>query len=344
MKRIFAVALVALFLACDTVPRHTVTLTFNDSGDRLTIASTTTLPSLKEARDRGRVERLRDELLAGRDEWALRFANAAPERDRVVFDRTGGELSEVHRSATIDAEDLQKFFYDLTITTKVTRGDGWVELAIYPGTSNRATRQDREDFEKRMEKGAGAARRYINAVRVLYEYLDKEPQRANDVFDAVFRDDDDPRLVVATKTEMELVKAVRDGINGILDVDWAGDMSREADVVSNPFPAEIVVRTPTPPILVEGFTRSEHGLVIQPKTLLEAIASLEGRWIFPDPLAVAVHAPSGTKTEDLVAQLANAGRRAEPVVGFNEVLAGLAQQLKPADRYRVRFIPRLSSP
>jgi hypothetical protein len=344
MKRIFAVPIVALFLACDTVPRHTVTLTFNDSGDRLTIASTTTLPSLKEARDRGRVEHLRDELLAGRDEWALRFANAAPERDRVVFDRTGGELSEVHRSATIDAADLQKFFYDLTITTTVTRGDGWVELAIYPGTSNRATRQDREDFEKRMEKGAGAARRYINAVRVLYEYLDKEPQRANDVFDAVFRDDDDPRLVVATKTELELVKAVRDGINGILDVDWAGDMSREADVVSNPFAAEIVVRTPTAPILVEGFTRNERGLVIQPKTLLEAIAALEGRWIFPDPLAVAVHAPSGTKTEDLVAQLANAGRRAEPVVGFNEVLAGLAQQLKPADRYRVRFTPRLSSP
>jgi len=108
--------------------------------------------------------------------------------------------------------------------------------------------------------------------------------------------------------------------------------------------AEAPVVFASPPTLVEGFTHDEHGLVIRPKTLLEAIASLEGRWIFPDPLAVAVHAPSGTKTEDLVAQLANAGRRAEPVVGFNEVLAGLTQQLKPADRYRVRFTPRLSSP
>ena len=89
---------------------------------------------------------------------------------------------------------------------------------------------------------------------------------------------------------------------------------------------------------------TEHGLVIRPKTLLEAVASLEGRWISPDPLAIAVHAPSGTKTEDLVAQLADARRRAEPVVGFSELLAGLAQQLKPADRYRVRFTPRSSLP
>src|SRR5205814_310480 len=131
--------------------------------DRVTIETMTTLPSLKEAKNRGRVEQLRDELLAGRDEWALRFQNAAPERDRAVFDRTGGELSAVTRSATIDADDIQKFFYDLTVTTKVTRGDGWVELAIYPGTSNRATRQDREDFEKRLNGGAVAARRYVDA-------------------------------------------------------------------------------------------------------------------------------------------------------------------------------------
>jgi hypothetical protein len=340
MKRIVAVALVALFLACDTVPRHTLTLTFNDRGDRVTIESSTTLPSLKEARNRAHVEHLRDELLAGRDEWALRFANAAPERDRVVYDRTAGELSAVYRSATIDAENLQKFFYDVTITTKVTRGDGWVELALYPGTSNRATRHDREELEKRLNEGASAARRYINEVRILYEYLDEHPQRAADVFDAVFRDDDDPRLVVATKTELELVTAVREGINKILEIDWGGDLSREADAVSNPFPAEIIVRTPTEPTLVEGFIRDKRGLLIQPKQLLEAVGGLEGRWISPDPLAVALHAPSGTKTEELVAQLANAKRRAEPVVGFSEVLAALQEQLKPADRYRVRFLTR----
>ena len=179
MKRIVAVALVALFLACDTVPRHTLTLTFNDSGDRLTIASTTTLPSLKEARDRARVERLRDELLASRDEWALRFANAAPERDRVVFDRTGGELSEEHRSATIDAEYMQKFFYDLTITTKVKRGDGWVELEVCdvgPGVPDEFVARLFERFSRgpgaqRQAEGAGLG---LSIVRSLAEAVGGE--------------------------------------------------------------------------------------------------------------------------------------------------------------------------
>jgi len=340
MKRIFATAAVALFLACDTVPRHEVTLTFNDAGDRITIAASTRLPMQKQARDRRVVERLRDDLVAGHDEWSLRFANAAPERDRAVFDRTAGELTEVQRSATIDAADLQKFFYDLPITTKVTRGEGWVELAIYPGTSNRATRQDREDYEKRLNAGAGAARRYINAVRVLYEYLDEHPQRAADVFDAMFRDEDDKRLVVATKTEMELVTAVREAIDAIVEIDWAGSVSREADAVSNPFPATFVVRVPTEPIVVEGFVKEQRGLVIQPKSLLEAIGALEGRWVSPDPLALALRQPSGTTTEQLVAELAGARRHAEPVVGLNEVLAGLSEQLKPAPRYRVRFLTR----
>ncbi len=343
MKRIFAAALAALFaVACDPVPRHTLTLTFNDSGDRVTIESSTTLPSLKDAKDRAAVERLRDDLLAGRDEWALRFQHAAPEHDRVVFDRNSGQLDAVQHSATINAEDLQKFFFDLPITTKVLRGEGWVELAIYPGTSDRATRQDRDDFEKKLSQGAGAARRYINAMRVLYEYLDEHPHRAEEVFYAVFRDKDDEKShpVLLTKDEFPLVDAVREAIDAILEVDWGGDLSREADAVSNPFPATIVVHTPTEPTLVEGFTREKHGLTIQPRRLLDAIGALEGRWISPDPLAIALHAPSGTTTEQFVAKLAAAKRHAEPVVGFSEVLAGLTEQLKPADRYRVRFLTR----
>lgn len=343
MKRICAAALAALLaVACDPVPRHTVTLTFNEAGDRVTIESSTTLPSLKDAKDRAAVERLRDDLVTGRDEWSLRFQHAAPERDRVIFDRNGSELASVQHSATIDAENLQKFFYDVPITTKIVRGEGWMELAIYPGTSDRGTRKDREDFEKKLSAGAGAARRYINAMRVLYEYLDEKPQRAHDVFTAMFHDDNDPTLVVATKQEVELVKAVRDAMSALVDIDWNSTL-REAEAVSNPFPAEIIVRTPTAPTLVEGFQRDHRGLVIQPKTLFEALAGLEGRWLSPDPIALAIRSPD-LKDEQLIDLLTNARRRAEPVVGMHEVLDGLREQLKPADRYRVRFLTKASAP
>jgi len=343
MKRIVAAALVALFVACDTMPRHWVTLTFNDDGDRVTIETSTRLPALKEAKNRAAVERLRDDLLGGRDEWSLRFQHAAPEHDRLEYDRTGGELSEVRRSATIDAEDLQKFFYDLPVTTKVLRGEGWVELAIYPGTSDRATRQQREDFENKLNEGARAARRYINALRVLYEYLDEHGQRARDVADTLFRDDDDPRPIVATKTEIGLVKSVREAMQAVLDVDWDGEVSHEAELTSNPFPAELVVRVPGEPILVEGFTRAEHNLIIRPKTLLEAVSALDGRWVSPEPIALVMHNPY-SKTEELVELFAKSPRHAEPVVGMNEVLAALREQLKPADRYRVRFLTKSAAP
>jgi hypothetical protein len=250
----------------------------------------------------------------------------------------------VQRITTIDADDLQKFFYDLPITAKMTRGDGWAELAIYPGTSTRASRQDREDFDKKMAKGADAARRYINAVRVLYEYLDEHDQRAVYVFGELYRDEDDPALPEVTKLEAELVKEVRDSIDGILHIDWSGDLMREADLVSNPFPAEVVVRTPGEPLIVEGFTREQHDLVIQPKTLLEAIASLEGRWISPDPMAYALRAPGGSTGKDLAGTISVLKRRAAPVVGFDEVLAGLREQLKPAERYRVRFVTKAAAP
>ncbi|HEV2722714.1 MAG TPA: hypothetical protein VG323_22005, partial [Thermoanaerobaculia bacterium] len=295
------------------------------------------------AKDRAAVERLRDALLGGTDEWSIRFQHAAPERDRLEYDRTNGELSEVRRSATLDADDLQKFFFDLPVTVKVVRGEGWAELGIYPGTSDRATRAQRDAFESKLNEGAGAARRYINSLRVLYEYLDEHPQRARDVFDALFRDDDDPRLIVGTKTEVELVTAARSAMQKVLDVDWSGEVSRDADLTSNPFPAELVVRTPSEPILVEGFTREERNLVIRPKTLLEAVAALNGRWVSPEPIALALSHPE-MKTEEMVDFFANSPRHAEPVVGMNEVLSSLREQLKPKDRYRVRFITKASAP
>lgn len=335
MKRIFAVAVVALFLACDTVPRHKLTLTFNGPGDRVTIETVTTLPRLDKAKNRARVEQLREALLGGTDEWAIRFKNAAPERDRVSYDRAGKDLTEVSRSATIDSDDLQKFFFDLPITVKVIRADGVAELSIYPGTSTRATRDERDEFDQRLNEGARAARHYIDSLRMLYGYLNEHPRRAHDVFDAVFRDDDDHRLIVATEREMSLIKHVRDAMNALLEVDW-NSFDREADRVINSFPADIYVRTPSQPFLVEGFSVDKDGAYIKPKSLLEAVASLEGRWIYPDPIAVALRTPN-LKQEELIDLFANSGRRAEEVVGLQEVTTALTDQLKPADHYRLRF-------
>ena len=133
-----ATLLALLLFACDDVPRHEITLSFDDSGEHITIAAETRIP--EKGRDEARAQRLREELVAYRDEWSLRFANANPAEDRMLFERSHGTVVRVEHVARIDSENLQKFFFDLPLSATVTRGPGWMELNLYPGTSTRATR------------------------------------------------------------------------------------------------------------------------------------------------------------------------------------------------------------
>ena len=179
----------------------------------------------------------------------------------------------------------------------------------------------------------------------MYGYLDGKPQRATEMFKALFRDDEDAKPILLTETEMNLVEATRKSLTDLaFGEDETQDLEREADLVFNPFPATLVVRVPTEPLIVEGFTREEKGrLVAQTKSLLDAVASLEGKWISPDPLAFAIRSDSKGLV-DLAPVLAAEPRRAEPVIGEREVADALRERLRPAARYRVRFITRALAP
>src|SRR5207248_719615 len=126
MRRAFLAAAIFAFAAsCGSIVHHDLTLTFDESGERVTIAAATSIPTSKETHDRARDDRLREDILAGRDEWSLRFANADPESYRVMLDRAHGELIRAERIARIDSADLQKVFFDVAVSAVVTRGEGW---------------------------------------------------------------------------------------------------------------------------------------------------------------------------------------------------------------------------
>jgi hypothetical protein len=333
------IALLA-FIGCDDLPRHEVTLSFDESGEHITIAAETKIP--EKGRDEGRAQRLREDLVAYRDEWSLRFLNANPAEDRMLYERSHGVVTRVEHVARIDADNLQKFFFDVPLSATITRGPGWTELSLYPGASTRATRLQREEVDRKLQIYAQRAIRYFAAVRSMYAYLDERPQRATDLFRALFRDDDAPPIFVS-ETELGLVDSTR---KALIDLGFgeqeSEDLEREADLVFNPFPATLVVRVPTEPLLVEGFTREEKGrLVAQPKHLLDAVASLEGKWISPDLLAYVIRSDS-KGLEDLAPVLAAEPRHAATVIGEREVADALRERLRPADRYRVRFITRAS--
>jgi len=346
MKRIFLAAAVFAFAAsCGTIVHHDLTLTFDDSGERVTVAAATSIPTTKDSKDRARDDHLREDILAGRDEWSLRFANANPESYRVVLDRARGELIRAERSARIDAVDLQQIFFDVSVSAVVTRGDGWAELAIYPGTSTRATRPQRDDAEKKLRAYSERAIRYFAAIRTMYDYMNENPPRAKEIFAALFRDEDDAQPLLISADEHDLVTNVRHALNELTEDDNTEQLEAEADLVYNPLPARIVVRVPGEPLVVEGFAiGKDHELIAEPPSLLEAIASLEGRWVTPDPLAFATRPDAGNDPASEAALIAAMPRRTSAVVGAIEVSDAIVQKLRPAPRYRVRWIvKRVSS-
>ncbi len=291
--------------------RRSLVLTFNDTADLVTISATTSLGDAKAGTpEAARIEEEREALLAGRDEWSMRFANADPESDRVVLQRTHGQLKAVDHIASISPESLQKFFFDTHLTVTFSRREGWAELTIYPGSSERATRQQRQ--------------------RV-------------DMFGAIFREEKDrpPRI---SEKERPLVDGVRSAIDTMTSNETdTGTIDRDFDFVFNPFPAELKVVVTGDALAVEGFTKMpEHAFVAKMATALEAVAMLEGRWITPDPLAAAFAAPENAKSEEIAASLAAQPRHAEPVVTASDVASALMEKMRPAPRYRLRWVTKES--
>jgi len=342
MKRAFLAAAIFAFAAsCGTIVHHDLTLTFDDSGERVSIAAVTSIPTAKDSKDRARDDRLREDILAGRDEWSLRFANANPESSRVILDRAHGELIRAERSVRIDAIDLQKIFFDVSVSAVVTRGDGWAELAIYPGTSTRATRPQRDDAEKKLRAYSERAVHYFAALRSMYGYMNEHQPRAAEIFTALFRDEDDGQPVLITDEEHDLVIALRKALNELTEGDDTEQLEAEADLVYNPLPARIVVHVPGEPLLVEGFAIGrDKELVAEPPSLLEAIASLEGRWVTPDPLAFSMRPGGGGDPASEAALIAAMPRRTAVVVGAIEVSDAIVEKLRPAPRYRVRWMTK----
>ena len=341
MKRIFSAALIAaVSFSCEPPVRRALLLAFNDAADLVNISATTFLskaaPGSPEA---AQIAEEREALLAGRDEWSVRFANADAESDRVILQRTRGELHTLEHVAAIAPENLQRFFFDTPLTVTFTRGDGWVELTIYPGSSQRANRQERERVERMLTFYSEMAASYFQAIRALYAYLDEHPQRAADMFTAVLRDDSDPPARIS-EGEQSFADSVRTALLGLATGgEEAQSLDREADLVFNPFPAELKVTVPGELTAIEGFVRlPDRSLVVKMPSSLEAVAMLEGRWITPDPLAAALAASDKKVAADLAAAIAELPRHAEPVVTATEIATAIKEKLRPAPRYRLRWI------
>jgi hypothetical protein len=271
----------------------------------------------------------------------VRFLRVNADEERIIFDKVKGVLSFAEHAGTIDSDDLQRFFSDVPITLQVTHGDGWSELTIYPGTSSRATREERERFRRRVDAWSELASRYLRAMHHLYHYLAENPGRAESVFANLLAADRDV-IIAATEEERALILDATTTMEAMARRAPSGDDARsiadQADLVLNPFPAEVSVRTPGAITAFEGFQRDDdHNVRARAPDLAEAVASLEGRWLSPDPLAIAIRATGDPTGAPAPLELARMPRRSTAVITPSEIADALLEKMKGAPRYRVRW-------
>lgn len=321
-KRLAALALL-LAAACAKPPvSDEVTVQFYDDRDTIQVTAETKFDL--DARS-PRVDAARNAAILGLDPWTVRFNRLSPDLDHVTFERTHGQLERVLHVVRVPANDLQRVFSDVSVTVQLTRGDGYRELTLIPGTSTRATREQQRQFDEQLASWSRDVARYFMAIDHLYDYLDENPHRAEAVFGAlVATKDDEPPLIA--EEELPLVDAVTMTMERIAtrmdEVEGdAWSFTEVADLVYNPLPAKLTVRVP-----------DQKDLVIEPVDLFGAIASLEGKWISPDPLAALLK-------EEIPepADLAEMPRKSSSVVSAGEIERAIREQLARPRSYSIRW-------
>jgi hypothetical protein len=324
MRKRWAAAIALLLLAACGQPPVTdeVTVRFSDESDTATVTAETKF----DLQSRNpRVDAARNAALSSTDPWSVRFARVNPELDQVTFERQRGELARVVHLVRIPANDLGRVFSDTSVTVLLTRENGWNELTLLPGTSQRATREQQRHFEEQLGVWSGDVARYFRAIDHLYDYLDEHPQRAEALFAAlVASKEDEPPLLA--EEELPFVEAVMNAMERIATrMDESGaeaySFAEEADLIFNPFPAKMTFRAP-----------DAKDLVIEPVDLFAAIAGLEGKWISPDPLAALLK-----KEIPTAAELAEMPRKSTSMASATEIASAIREELARPKSYTLRW-------
>lgn len=340
MKRfaIVAAAAAALLLsACGVKPavENRLSLVFYEDPSRVHVNTSIHIEDPDNKVIAQRVDNLREAIAGNRDEWATRFSGLNIDNERVSVDRRYGRITDVERQTTIDRNELPKFFNDMSVTVSLLPNNGYTELTIIPGASTRATRQQRERVLATLHDWSTDAAAYVDALAHLYEYLDANPERAQPAFTILLADRDQKSVNDQEQALIEKVWATADRLSDRLrpkETD-AFMVDEEFDLVFNPFPGEIDVVTPKTASGIEGFDKRDATTFIIPRRgLLDAISSLDGKWISPDPLVMSIR--GDPKPE----QLAKMPRHWSPLVTASEIEGAVSERLKPASVYKVRWV------
>lgn len=362
--RVTALLLPCLLLAgCFEEPVHEdLELRFGERG-KVQVELAVTFPFDDEKSDnpvlRSRVREQRRRVLLGEDDWAVRFDRLRPLELRSVFDQSSGTLAEARRIAEVDLDDdpdaLARFFSDTLVNAFYAEEEGWAELQVFPLAPGRAGYRQRQRYDRAVEPWSESVAAYLRAAEDLYSHLEEQPEtaeRARLVFGVLLaeylREEQRGDRNLLTPEEADLVEAVEGAMEasfGILVVEEreAYSINELSRLVHDPFPARLRVRPAGEVLEVEGFVEEDGGALAVPRiSLWDALESLAGTWIEPDPLLLYVRASGGVTGEgggalDLDEVLAGGLRATAPTPNATDLRRLLAERLEPAPVYRALF-------
>lgn len=301
------------------------------------------------ARVRARLSDAERGAVEDRDAWSRRLAGLEAERERSRIDRRKGRVERAIRSAKLeDPAAISRFFSDTNVRADFVSGDGWAELTLVPSGDGPATREQQRKVAARMNEWNGSVAAYLAAVTELWAHLDARPDRAMPCLGKIFKDQipEDVRdaLSPLDEDEARLVSSVDDAMGRItaifgIEDDDAWSLDELSRLVHDPFPAPVRIVVPGKVLEREGFEGAAGSrLEIPGCSLWNAFASLEGRWVSPDPLVALFRHDQARRgqTFDLPGFVATT-RRSGKAPDLDEVSAAVANGLRPAPVYRVRW-------
>jgi hypothetical protein len=301
-----------------------------------------------------RLAETRRTLLDGSDAWGVRFAAANAAAERFSWEKRLGILRAARRSALFaEPRDLAAFFRDTSLAVAYAADPerGLAELAIVPGPSTRASRQQREEMERTLATWSVAVADYLRAGQELYAYLDERPGRTRPCFATLFgkrlSEQDAKSLGELTAEERGKLDRLDDAMGRVMEIlavpkGAAYSPDEVSHLVYDPFPAKLSIKLPGAPQELEGFQTDPDGILTVPSPgLWEALRSLQGRWLSPDPAVLYVESGREDKEDafDLEAFLKKP-RHAVPahlLPAAPEVRTEIEAQLKPASLYHVAW-------
>jgi len=345
-------ALAFLLGACFEPPvDESVQLRFLANG-AVVVTSTVTLLNKTEEGDNAalsrRLDGIRQSLVEGSDAWSRRFAGVQPALEKSSWEKSFGVLTKgVHSAVLTEPKDLAALFGDTSLNVSYEIKEGVAEMVIAPGPAGAATSRQRQQVERTLDAWTANVARYLAEGVDLYRYLDERPNRARACLGALFADQlsdaDKKKLPSLSDTEKEHVdrlQAAMQEVWSILNVPEGEDHTPDelSHLVYDPFPGRLTVRLPAAPVEApEGFTvGKDNTLTAEGPGLWQALRSLEGHWLTPDPVLISMeHLRRSPDAPFDLSALLRQPRRTEKPPDAREVRLAIEERLRPAPVYRV---------